>query len=153
MGLLVIHVGVEIPPSGVTSNRTARFLDFAKNGTFARGSAGARFVAEATPQAHEYVVTKTCVDPFVGTSLCPTLIGAGIDTLLLAGVATNFVVEAAARHGSDLGFRTWVLEDMCAAPDPEMHEFSMKRVMPMCSRVATSQEALDAITKSTDQRV
>jgi nicotinamidase-related amidase len=35
--------------------------------------------------------------------------------VVLMGVATEFVVEAAAKHAADADFRVIVLEDCCAA--------------------------------------
>jgi biuret amidohydrolase len=143
--LPIVHVGVGIDDFGVTLNRTQRFRDFADSGMFAVGSQGAAFVPEAAPVAGEPVITKSCVDPFVGTSLAPLLGGQGVRTLLLAGVATTFVVESCARHASDLGFAVWVLEDLCAAPQPEAHAFSVEKVLPMCGRVDSATAVLDAL--------
>lgn len=143
--LRTVHVGVGVDASGVTMNRTERFRGFAEQGLFAVGSPGAAFVPEAAPRSGERVLTKTCVDPFVGTPLTSVLVDSGVRTLLLGGVATNFAVESAARHASDLGFHVWVLEDLCAAPDPQLHAFSVERILPMCARVTTADAALDAL--------
>ena len=40
------------------------------------------------------------------------------------GVATEFVVEAAARHAADADFRVIVLEDCCAAFSDDAHRVS-----------------------------
>jgi nicotinamidase-related amidase len=101
------------------------------------GSADAEFVPQATPIEGETVVNKGCVNPFIGTNLEQRLVTLGAGDLYLAGVATNFVVESAARHAGDSGFRVTVLEDLCAAYTQEMHEFAIKNTLPMFAQISS----------------
>lgn len=136
-GRRVIHVRVGMDPARpATANRTERFRGFVASGALQLGNPDAEFVPEAAPAEGEPVVTKTCVDPFVGTPL-PSLLQ-GTQTLLLAGVATNFAVESAARHASDLGFHVWVLADLCVSHDRELHDFAVRRTLPAFARVASA---------------
>ena len=48
-----------------------------------------------------------------------------IDTLVLMGVATEFVVETAVRYAADLDYRVIVLEDCCAPFSDEAHRASL----------------------------
>jgi biuret amidohydrolase len=51
--------------------------------------------------------------------------GAGIDTLVLTGVATNLAVESTARAGADLGYRIVVAADGCATTSESAHDASL----------------------------
>ncbi|MDZ4343403.1 MAG: isochorismatase family protein, partial [Candidatus Binatia bacterium] len=63
--------------------------------------------------------------PFFGTALDSMLRSRDIDTVVLMGVATEFVVEAAARHAADADYRVIVLEDCCAAFSDEANRASL----------------------------
>ena len=60
-------------------------------------------------------MTKGGVDPFIGTPLLEVLLRNNISRVALAGVATNLVVESAARHAIDSGLSVVVLADLCAS--------------------------------------
>jgi nicotinamidase-related amidase len=68
------------------------------------------------------------VSPFYGTSLEPLLSAQGIKRLLLCGVSTNGVVQAAAREGHDRDFLCVVLEDCCAGATNDEHAFALAGV-------------------------
>jgi nicotinamidase-related amidase len=83
------------------------------------------------------------VDPFVGTPLRSVLAAEGVDHVVLGGVATNLVVESAARHASDEGLQVTVVEDMCASFRPDFHSFSMQNMLPLFGTVTTSADLLN----------
>jgi nicotinamidase-related amidase len=88
------------------------------------------------------VFTKQCVNPFFNTGLMTWLLQRGVKELVLGGVVTNLVVEATARAADDAGFAVTVLEDCCAAPNAEWHNFSTKNILPLFGRVIASAEFL-----------
>jgi nicotinamidase-related amidase len=53
-------------------------------------------------------------------------------------VVTNLVVESTARAADDAGFAVTVLEDLCAAPNPEWHRFSIETMLPLFATVVSS---------------
>ena len=53
-----------------------------------------------------------------------------LETLLLAGVATNFVVEECARTAAAKDYEVIVLEDCCASMNQMMHDFPIKNILP-----------------------
>jgi nicotinamidase-related amidase len=77
------------------------------------------------PKPGEPVIVKACVDPLVGSPLNSILRGHGVRRLLIGGVTTNHVVESTARHAADLGYEVFVIEEMCASFNSEMHDFSI----------------------------
>jgi nicotinamidase-related amidase len=84
------------------------------------------------------------MNPFFGTALESMLRSREIDTVVLMGVATEFVVEAAARHAADADFRVIVLEDCCAAFSDEAHRVSL-HVIDHLAMVATSTDFQQSI--------
>jgi nicotinamidase-related amidase len=89
------------------------------------------------PQADDIVVRKTRVGAFSTTDLDRQLRGAGINTLLLAGLSTSGVVLSTVRDAADRDFRIVVLADACADPDPGVHAFLLDKVFPRQAQVAT----------------
>ncbi|MEV6962854.1 isochorismatase family cysteine hydrolase [Streptomyces sp. NPDC051207] len=77
------------------------------------------------PLAHEPVVAKRRINPFHGTHLELILRSYGVNTLLLTGVTTDFVVLSTAREAHDRDFRVEVLEDATATSSPELHEAAL----------------------------
>ena len=79
------------------------------------GTPGATIIDELTPQPGDLVVTHQRVGGFHGSELDDLLRGAGVDTVVFCGVATNVSVEGTARAASDLGYRVVVVSDACSA--------------------------------------
>lgn len=139
----VIHVGVAFGDLYLNRlNRSGAFAALEAKGRFRAGSEEVQFCPEVMPLDNEPVLFKGCVDPFVGTGLLQTLIRHGVTDVYLGGVATNFVVESAARHASDSGFRVTVLEDICASYSQEMHQFACERTLPLFARLAASSDTM-----------
>jgi biuret amidohydrolase len=138
-GVPVLHARVAFDPAYTRrTNRSARFAGMEKNRLLLAGSADAEFVPEAAPVDGEAVADKGCVNPFIGTTLEQRLHVLGVRELYLAGVATNFVVESAARHAGDSGFEVTVLEDLCAAYDKESHDWAITRTLPLFAAIGSS---------------
>ncbi len=74
---------------------------------------GVEFQARFLPQAGEQLIQKQVPDAFCATGLEASLREAGIEQLVIVGVATNNSVESTARTAGNLGFETWVVEDAC----------------------------------------
>lgn len=91
------------------------------------GTWGAEFY-EVEPQPGEPVVIKHRYSAFSGTDLEMTLRTAGIDSLLLTGVATNVCVESTLREGLFREFNVALVEDCCAAYEPGQHEATVANV-------------------------
>lgn len=101
------------------------------------------FCDEVTPLSGELVVTKGCVNAFVGTNLHEKLTQLTPAELVVGGVATNQVVESTVRYAADSGYRVVVLEDLCASFTDDMHRFSVDKILPGFGRVMSSEQYLD----------
>jgi biuret amidohydrolase len=145
-GWLVVHVRLAFDPTYVLrTNRLARFDAYPDQGAMLADSPEAQIVKAVAPIEGEPVVDKGCVDPFVGTPLLQVLAAEGVRELVLGGVATNLVVESAARHASDAGLQVTVVEDMCASFRPDFHEFSVQNMLPLFATVTSSADLLGAL--------
>jgi nicotinamidase-related amidase len=85
----------------------------------------AAVIDEVAPHDGDVVLTHCRVSCFHGTELDVVLRGAGIDTVVLAGVATNLAVESTARAGADLGYRILVVSDTCSTTSETAHDASL----------------------------
>ncbi|WP_284740035.1 cysteine hydrolase family protein [Amycolatopsis sp. RTGN1] len=95
-------------------------------------------IAEGSPgigldlpvHGEDVVVRKRRTSAFAGTDLDLVLRARGVDTVVLAGVATSAMVAATAYDAADRGYRVTVLADGCADGDPAVHEFFVEKVFP-----------------------
>jgi biuret amidohydrolase len=95
-------------------------------GAMVDGSWGADFYEGFAPQQGEASVTHTRNNVFFGTRLQTMLESLRADTLILAGVATNYSVEHTARHAVDVGYRVVIASDACTTADRALHDASLR---------------------------
>ena len=100
------------------------------------GSWGAALVAPlaALPTAGELVVTKRWYSAFRDTELHAQLLAAGVDTVVLCGVATNVCVLATARDARRLGLAVEVLADATAAATSAKHLLALREIEALGGR-------------------
>jgi nicotinamidase-related amidase len=103
-----------------------------------------RIVDPVAPREGEPIVRKPRMSAFFGSELQSMLAARDIDTLVLSGVSTNFVVESTARYAVDADYRVIVLEDCCAAGSQETHARALASMEPMV-HIATSKDFLAAL--------
>lgn len=109
------------------------------------GSPGAAICEELTPQTGDLVINKHGVDPFNSTHLANVLRARDVETLVLMGVWTNYVVEATARTGADSGYRIIVVTDGCASDTEDHHQFFVTQILPMHGTAATASDVIAAL--------
>jgi nicotinamidase-related amidase len=111
-GMRVIYVVVGFRPGyPEVSDRNATFNGLKASGAFAAGAENAKIHPAVAPLAGEIVVTKHRVSAFAGTDLDLLLRANGIETLILAGIATSGVVLSTLRHAADADYRLLVVGD------------------------------------------
>ncbi|MET8692191.1 isochorismatase family cysteine hydrolase [Streptomyces bauhiniae] len=101
------------------------FAEAADGDRLILGTWGTEVHDSLKPEAHEAVIAKRRVNPFLGTHLELLLRSYGVNTLLLTGVTTDLVILSTAREAHDLDFRVEVLEDATATSSPELHEAAL----------------------------
>jgi len=109
------------------------------------GSPGAAICGKLTPRTGGLMINKHGVDPFNSTHLANVLRARDVETLVLIGVWTNYVVEATARTGADSGFRIIVVTDGCASDTKDHHQFFVTQILPMLGTAATASDVIAAL--------
>ena len=109
------------------------------------GTWGSQIHDQLTPEKGEPIVTKRGVSAFAASDIEQILHNKRIGTLILAGVATNFVVEGTARQACDLGYDTIVVGDCCASMTQEAHDSSLNTALPFLCTVTNLDEVSAAL--------
>jgi nicotinamidase-related amidase len=96
-------------------------------------------IAVLTPDVH---VVKHHWSAFYGTEMDLQLRRRGIRTVILAGIATNFGVEATIRDAYAHNYAVIAAEDAMTSFSQEMHSFSCERILPRLARIRKTAEIL-----------
>jgi nicotinamidase-related amidase len=102
-------------------------------------------VESAGMQEGDLLVSKKHWGAFAGTQLEHELRSRGIETVVLAGIATNMGVESTLRQGTGLGFAFITVEDACSTFSQEMQDFAFSSIFPRLSKVRKTQQVLEAM--------
>lgn len=116
----------------------------AQQGSLLDHAFGTEIIDELRPDPSDWVVTNTKVSGFVASDLDARLRSAGIDTVVIFGVATNISVESTARSAGDLGYRVILAEDACSAASQEAHAATIE-TFGLLGEVASADEILAAL--------
>lgn len=127
------------------SPRNPAFAALRTSGRFVEGSAGTEVHPAVAPRPGEVVVVKRRVSAFAGTDLDMVLRAGGVDTLVLAGVATSGVVLSTLRHAADADYRAVVVDDACADRDPEVHRVLLEKVFVRQATVVKAETVVGAL--------
>jgi len=109
---------------------------------------GSGLAPELDPQPGDLEIVKRTVGAFGRTGLDDALRERGIETVVLAGIATNFGVESTGRGADDLGYDTIYLTDAMTGLDQAAHEFAVTYVFPRLGTVSTGTEYVAALSPS-----
>ena len=103
-----------------------------------------KIVEAVAPLEHEPIVRKPRISAFYGTELQSILASRDMHTIVLTGVATNFVVESTARFAGDADYRVIILEDCCGAFSQEEHACAISSLSRLVE-VSTSEDFLASL--------
>ena len=105
-GVPVIYTKVLYHPSGVDGGLFVKKVPALR--MLVEGEPLAEIDPKIPPAPEDLVIVKNYPSPFFGTSLNSTLMGLGIDTLILLGCSTSGCVRAAAIDAIQYGYRVIV---------------------------------------------
>ena len=91
--------------------------------------------ADELKQDGDIIIHKRNWGAFHGTDLDLHLRRRGIQTIVLAGIATNIGVESTARDAWERNYSLVVVEDACTTNAAEAHAASFRYIFPRISRV------------------
>jgi nicotinamidase-related amidase len=109
------------------------------------GSWGAQIIDEIPALPGDYIIKKHRWSTFFQTHMELSLRTAGIDTILLAGGATEIGIASTAYSARDWNYHQIILRDACRSGTPGMDDFWMDKVFPGFARVMTVDEAIAQI--------
>jgi nicotinamidase-related amidase len=92
------------------------------------------------------VVVKRSWNAFHGSDLALQLQRHGIETVVMAGISTNFGVEGTARAAFDHGYHLVFVEDAMATNTAENHEFALREVFPQIGQVRDLRTVVAALS-------
>ena len=145
-GMPVIHVILQFREGHPeVSPRNRMFGAMKQMGLFTAGNDETKIAEDLGPEKGDIIVSRPRVNAFYNSDLQAILSSLEVDTLVLMGIATNFVVEAAARYAADADYRVIVLEDCCASITVEAHEFAVANIFGMIADVSSSADFIDSI--------
>ncbi|BAO93998.1 isochorismatase family cysteine hydrolase [Caballeronia insecticola] len=77
---------------------------------------------ELAPRDDEPLIDAHRASVFFGTGLAERLAARGVDSLIMAGIASTGVVLSSVAYASDADFRLYTVKDCCYDPDQVVHE-------------------------------
>ena len=109
------------------------------------GTPAVEVIDDVAPRPDEPVVRGQAANGFDRTELDTFLRLAGVDTVVLVGIATDVAVESTARAAADLGYRTLVVPDACTADSDTAHARSVEVIGRWFGETPTADEVLGAL--------
>jgi nicotinamidase-related amidase len=103
-------------------------------------------VPELGPEPSDVVIMKRQWGAFYGTDLDLRLRRGGLDTIVLAGIATTYGVESTARFAYEYGYQQIFAEDAMSDRSKEAHNSSIEFVLKRMGRVRKTADILKALT-------
>ncbi|MDH3287341.1 MAG: cysteine hydrolase [Betaproteobacteria bacterium] len=142
----VIHITASVRGDFLDIPRDSPLWDgLRKSRQLIFGTKGAAIHPKVRPLKRELVLNKTCVDPFLTTNLGQALQNHDVNTVVLTGLWTNWVVEATARHASDMGYRVYIPRQCVASNTFENHDFAINRILPTICYIVNVKDVLVAM--------
>ncbi len=107
------------------------------------GQKTAEFIDELAPQDGDIIVVKKRTSAFFGTTLISYLNPFQIDTLIIAGFATNACVRATIQDAFHYNYYTIAVEECIADRDPFLHAVGLFEIDQKFADVVSLEEAKD----------
>jgi biuret amidohydrolase len=109
------------------------------------GTPAVELMDDLARRPDEPLVRGQAANGFDRTILDTVLRMAGVDTLVLVGIATDVAIESTARAASDLGYRTIVVSDACTADSDQSHARSLDVLRKWFAETPAADEVLSAL--------
>ncbi len=112
------------------------------------GTPATQVIDELRPQPTDFFIDKPRFSAFFGTNLDGILRSLGTETLLVGGISTQRSVEGTARDAKNRDMQCIVVSDCCTAGELDVHEMTLRHVLPILVRVRTTDEVIAALRRT-----
>ena len=112
---------------------------------FLRHSPRFQLVPELSPLPSEVIFDKITMSAFEGTPLDIALRDCGVNSFIIAGVATEIGIEPTVRHGSDLGYIPSVVADACGAGHADAGDRALASVAFIGDAILTDVRTIETV--------
>jgi nicotinamidase-related amidase len=146
-GMLVIYVNASHRPGypEIAAKPFPLASHLIEAGIVVRGTWGVEVIDQLKPRDDEIVIYNYSTSGFCYTELDIILRNKGITDIVLSGLVTNWVVESTARDGANRGYFIYVLKDCCNTMNNEMHNWTLKNILPSLGVVLDSETYIAAL--------
>jgi nicotinamidase-related amidase len=149
-GVFVVYVNVGHRPGypEIGPDPAPLAAGLIKAQAFIRGTWGAEVIEELESLPDEIEIVNYSTSAFIYTELDLLLRNRGITTVVLTGLATNWVVESTARDANNRGYAVWTLSDCCNSSSQEAHAYCLTQTLPMLGVVCDSTAYTEALNET-----
>ena len=138
---VLVHVGGS--PNGADLLRPV--ADEPMRGTAALPPDWSDLLPELGSSHSDTVILKRQWGAFYGTDLDLQLRRRGLTTIILCGIATEFVVESTARDAYERGYELLFAKDAMTGRTVESHANAITRIFPRIGRIRRTEEIVAAL--------
>jgi biuret amidohydrolase len=118
---------------------------------FLRGTPGFEIVPELAPHSDDAIFDKLSFSAFEGTPLKFALRDAGIQSVAIAGIATEIGIEPTVRHAADIGIIPVVVADACGSGHEEAGQRSLDSLRFMGDAVFSDVISIETLLRSREK--
>lgn len=115
---------------------------------WSKGSFEHEVIAALAPKAGELVIDKNTSSAFNSTGIEWMLRNMGIETLVVAGMATDMCVETTSRDAADRGFNVIIAEDASATFFEHHHRAALSGFARVFGQVWSAGEVIAAVEQA-----
>jgi len=145
VGTPVIYTVIHRHPDNIDAPKTLADAGPTGGAPMLAGTPAAAIIDDIHPQLQDWVIMKPRFSAFYGTNLDSILTNLGTETILVGGISTQRSVEGTARDAKNRDMQCIVVSDCCTAGELDVHEMTIKHVLPLLVRVRTTDEVIAAL--------
>ena len=145
VGTPLIYTVISRHPDNLDAPKTLADAGPTGGAPLLAGTPAAEIIEELRPQPTDWVIAKPRFSAFYGTPLETILAALGTETILVGGISTQRSVEGTARDAKNRDLQCIVVSDCCTAGELDVHEMTIKYVLPLLVRVRTTDEVIAAL--------
>ncbi|MBQ0005282.1 MAG: cysteine hydrolase [Clostridiales bacterium] len=106
---------------------------------------GDKIIDELKPVEGEEVILRDRSSITRGTTFVDDMKAAGIDTIIVTGIATDHCVSSSVRALSDYDFNVIVVDEACSADSMESHDYELKAINICYCTVLSQMQLMEII--------